>query len=240
MTVTQVKLHPLDNAAWFSLAGPHAHFAEGTAKALRYPPDVSPFAAIPSGFDHQVWPAFEELAGPGQVLGFAGSPGLPDVLPPGWELVLRAETVQLVATEAFVTTADPEVVRLGLEDVDEMLELTARTRPGPFQPRTYQLGTYLGIRRDGELVAMAGERLRPPGWTEISAVCTAPAFRGQGLASRLVRALGHEIRDRGDTPLMHASTANSDAIRLYESLGFVVRRRLEFFALRTPERIAAE
>ena len=101
--------------------------------------------------------------------------------------------------------ADPEAVRLGPADVPEMLDLVARTEPGPFVPRTIALGTYLGIRRGGALVAMAGERMRPPGWGEISAVCTDPAHRGQGLAGRLVRAVGAVIRERGDVPFLHAA-----------------------------------
>jgi predicted GNAT family acetyltransferase len=116
-----------------------------------------------------------------------------------------------------------------------MLDLVARTRPGPFLPRTIELGTYLGIRRGGALVAMAGERLRPPGWTEISAVCTDPAHQGQGLATRLVHAIAAVIRDRGETPFLHASADNTGAISLYESLGFRLRRTLDFCALTLPE-----
>ena len=226
--------HPLDNAAWSSLTGPHAHFAEGTAQALRYPPDVSPFVAVPSVVDASVWAEVAQLVGPGQVIALSGGPGLIDDLPPGWEVALRGEGVQLIATDAFVTEPDPEAVRLGAADVEEMLDLVARTQPGPFLPRTYELGTYLGIRRGGALVAMAGERLHPPGWTEISAVCTDPAFRGQGLATRLVRAIGHGIRDRGETPLLHAAATNTTAIRLYESIGFTLRRRAQFYGLQTP------
>ncbi len=94
------------------------------------------------------------------------------------------------------------------------------------------MGTYLGIRRDGELVAMAGERLHPPGWTEISAVCTYERFRGRGLGTRLVLAVAAGIRERGETPLLHAAASNVNAIRLYESLGFALRRHTRFVALR--------
>jgi ribosomal protein S18 acetylase RimI-like enzyme len=225
---------PLDNAAWSSLTGPHAHFAETVGQARRYPPDISPFVAVPSAVDTATWHDVARLVGPGQILALAGGPGLLDALPDGWEVAMRGAGVQLVATDALVTEPDAEAVRLGADDVPEMLDLVARTKPGPFEPRTYLLGTYLGIRREGALVAMAGERLHPPGWTEISAVCTDPAFRGRGLATRLVRAIGHGIRERGETPLMHASAANTNAIRLYESIGFRLRRHSEFFGLRTP------
>lgn len=116
-----------------------------------------------------------------------------------------------------------------------MLDLVARTRPGPFLPRTIELGTYLGIRREGALVAMAGERLHPPGWSEISAVCTDESVRGQGLATRLLLAVSHEIRERGETPFLHAAADNIHAVRLYESLGFRLRRRTAFLAALVPE-----
>ncbi|PPK60595.1 FR47-like protein [Actinokineospora auranticolor] len=101
-------------------------------------------------------------------------------------------------------------------------------------PRTIELGTYLGIRRAGVLVAMAGERLRPPGWTEISAVCTDPAARGQGLATRLVLAVAAGIRARGETPFLHTGARNTNAIRLYEALGFRLRREMPFLLLTVP------
>jgi predicted GNAT family acetyltransferase len=115
-----------------------------------------------------------------------------------------------------------------------MLDLVSRTKPGPFLPRTIELGTYLGIRDGGVLVAMAGERLHPPGWTEISAVCTDDGYRGRGLATRLVKAVAAGIRRRGETPFLHAAGTNTNAIRLYESLGFALRRQAVFRALRVP------
>ncbi|MFY9931472.1 MAG: GNAT family N-acetyltransferase, partial [Streptosporangiaceae bacterium] len=124
---------------------------------------------------------------------------------------------------------------LGLADVPEMLALTGRTKPGPFLSRTVEMGTYLGIRRGGVLVAMAGERLHPPGWTEISAVCTDPAWRGHGLASRLVLAVAAGIRARGEIPFLHALASNVTAIRLYEELGFRLRRRVVFSVTRVPQ-----
>ena len=134
----------------------------------------------------------------------------------------------------MVAAPDPEAVVLTVDDVPEMLALVGRTKPGPFLPRTIDMGTYLGIRRHGHLVAMAGERLHPPRWTEISAVCTDPAFRGEGLATRLVRAVAHGIRERGERPLMHAAAANERAIGLYLHLGFRLRRRTTFDAARVP------
>ena len=127
--------------------------------------------------------------------------------------------------EEQVTGADcAEAIPLGAADVPEMLELVAQTEPGPFLPRTIELGDYLGIRRDGALVAMAGERFRLDGWTEISAVCTKPDHRGQGLASRLVGALIAGIKRRSERAFLHVIATNTGAIGLYEELGFRVRQ----------------
>lgn len=134
----------------------------------------------------------------------------------------------------MVGRPDEEAVVLTRADVPEMLALVERTKPGPFLPRTIELGTYLGIRRDGELVAMAGERMKPPGWTEVSAVCTDERFRGQGLGGRLVLAVVANIQARGDRAFLHTGRQNVTAIRLYESLGFRLRRAAEFGAVQAP------
>lgn len=221
----------LDNPTLAALTGPHARFAEARGRVLRYPVDVSPWVALPDEPDTADWADVAALAGPGSealIIGFRGR------TPEDWETVFRAEGVQLVG-EDVAGAPDAEAVRLGPDDVPEMLDMVARTRPGPFLPRTLELGTYLGIRRDGALVAMAGERLRPPGWTEISAVCTDPAVRGQGLGKRLVLAVAHGIRERGEAPFLHTGADNTGAIRLYESLGFRHRRTTVFLGTRIPD-----
>ncbi|WIV53465.1 GNAT family N-acetyltransferase [Amycolatopsis nalaikhensis] len=221
---------PLDNPAWTSLTGPHAGFAERRGRVLRYPEDVSPFFALPDDPTEQDWRDLAELAGPGAFVVLAATPARP---PSGWTVLDETPGVQLV-DDGVAAAPEPEAVRLGLADVPEMLDLVERTKPGPFRKRTIELGTYLGIRRGGALVAMAGERLRPPGYTEISAVCTDPAFRGSGLATRLVLAVAAGIRERGETPMMHAAASNTSAIRLYLSLGFRLRWRPDFIAVRVP------
>ncbi|MFE2509955.1 GNAT family N-acetyltransferase [Streptomyces naganishii] len=222
--------HVLDNPALGSLAGPHARFAERYGRVLRYPVDVSPWLALPDEPEDGDWADVAALAGAGAEVALAGFDGS---LPDGWEVTFRIEGVQLV-DDGLAAAPDAEAVLLGPGDVPEMLDLVARTRPGPFLPRTVELGTYLGIRRDGALVAMAGERLHPPGWTEISAVCTDPAFRGQGLATRLILAVAHGIRERGETPFLHTGAGNTAAVRLYESMGFRLRRRTTFLGGRVP------
>lgn len=222
---------PLDNPTWAALAGPHARFAERQGRVLRYPEDVAPFLALPDDPGEQDWRDVAELAGPGTTVVLAATAARP---PSGWEVLEEIAGVQLVDA-GVAARPEPEAVRLGSAEVPEMLDLVERTRPGPFRKRTVELGTYFGIRRGGALVAMAGERLHPPGYTEISAVCTDPAYRGQGLATRLVLAVAAGIRERGEIPMMHAAAANTTAIRLYLSLGFALRRRPDFVVVRVPD-----
>lgn len=224
MTTLGAGTHVLDNAAWQSLNGPHAGFAERYGRAARYPAEVAPFHALAEAADPLCWADLATLAGPGAEVAVAGSP---PPRHPGWELVHEVAGAQFVDA-SLRTSPAPEAVRLTAADVPEILDLVERTRPGPFRPRTVEMGSYLGIRRGGALIAMAGERLHPPGWTEISAVCTDPAHRGQGLATRLVRAVAAGIRARGETPFLHTAAANTTAIQLYEAIGFRLRRHTAF------------
>jgi ribosomal protein S18 acetylase RimI-like enzyme len=223
------KRDPLDNPVRASLLGHHARFAEGRGEVLRYPADVTPFIGLPDEPDEDTWQDVATLFGPGAVVAVAGVPAAPA----GWEVVFNLAGVQLV-DDGVAAVADAEAVRLEPSDVPEMLDLVERTKPGPFLPRTIELGSYLGIRRDRALVAMAGERFRLPGWTEISAVCTDPCFRGEGLATRLVLAIAAGIRARNERPFLHVAAQNVNALELYESLGFTVRRTTSFLAVRVP------
>lgn len=210
----------LDNPAYASLCGAHARLAQVRGRARRYPADVAPFLALPSSPSAQDWRDAAGLLAPGTyAAGLYGGGELPD----GWLAVQAFALVQMI--EDRVTGVDcAEAIALSTDDVPEMLELVAQTEPGPFLRRTIELGDYLGIRRDGILVAMAGERFRPDGWTEISAVCTRPNYRGHGLASRLMSALIAGIQRRSERVFLHVMSTNTGAIRLYEQLGFRVRQ----------------
>nr|WP_308113589.1 GNAT family N-acetyltransferase [Kineosporia corallincola] len=188
------------------------------------------YSALPDKNDPQAWRDLAALAGPGSEVVLTG---VAFGTPPGWPVNRIAQAVQMVA-ETRTGADDPEAVRLGPDDVDEITALIGRARPGPWRPRTIELGRYLGIRRQGRLVALAGERVRLPGWTELSAVCTDEPFRGQGLAARLVGAVVHGIQARGDRALLHTGATNATAIRLYERLGFVQRRETVFARLVVP------
>jgi ribosomal protein S18 acetylase RimI-like enzyme len=223
---------PLDNPAYASLRGAHARFAQVSGRVRRYPDDVAPFLALPSPPSAQDWRDAADLVAPGTfVAGRYGGAELPE----GWRAVQSFDLVQMI--EERVTGVDcAEATALAATDVPEMLELVAETEPGPFLPKTIELGDYLGVRRDGVLVAMAGERFRLDGWTEISAVCTRPDHRGQGLASRLMGALITGIQRRSERAFLHVLSTNTGAIRLYEELGFRVRQTATLTVVTREER----
>jgi ribosomal protein S18 acetylase RimI-like enzyme len=224
--------HPLDDPVRASLTGPHAHLAQRQGDILAYPPDVATFISIHENMVKEDWDDVAELVRRTGRHGavFAGVLATP---PADWIQLWGGPGIQLVGDQVK-GQPDEEAVRLGPADVPEMLALVERTQPGPFAPRTIELGTFLGIRRDGTLVAMAGQRFNPPGWAEVSAVCTDDAYRGQGLAARLIRAVAADIREHGAEPFLHVADWNTGALRLYEALGFQRRRVTEFAAYRPP------
>ncbi len=168
--------------------------------------------------------------------------GVTDLPPADWSVLREMPGVQMVWDRFHHEAKSPMGTEqpsgsprpLGERDVGDMLALVAEAQPGPFLPRTIEFGGYLGIRRHGQLVAMAGQRLRPPGYTEISAVATHPGHRRQGLAELLIRAVVASVLGRGEVPFLHASADNTGAIRLYERLGFTLRRQVSFMVVQSP------
>ena len=231
-----------DNAAWHSLTGAHAHLAIGDDLVRRYPDDVAGFVGVRTWEDPAVWDSLTTVVGSGNEFSIStpdradvgGSDGAGPVLPDGWVRTFGGAGVQLVETDRLQPRPDDEAVELGQADVADMLALVERNRPGPFRPRTHLLGRYIGIRRDGRPIAMAGERLQPGEWTEISAVATDEAYRRQGLASRLVLDVAFHIQQRGGRAMMHAAASNVNAIAGYEKLGFELRQRTNFTGVRVP------
>jgi ribosomal protein S18 acetylase RimI-like enzyme len=237
-------MHPLDNVVWTALTTRQAHIAESFDQARRFVPEIS----MIGGFLEPTSRGYESLAAllsPGQTVNLAlDAPYQPR---PGWKLILGMPMPQMVyeggSDNAGLRPADsrgrlsphssdPEIVGLGSADLPEMMQLTALTKPGPFSKRTHEMGAYLGIRSHGRLIAMAGERMRVAGYTEISAVCTHPEHTGHGYARILMTEVMQRIISRGETPFLHVREDNVRAIELYHRLGFVRRVLLHLAVLR--------
>lgn len=226
-------MHPLDNPIWHALLTRQAGFAHGSGPARRFIPEVGPLAGFENGESEGYEALGELLEDQDAAAVFLEAPYEPRA---GWEFLAGAPLLQMISHDG-VSTVIPggrrmEIVELGARDCGQMIELSELTKPGPFGPRTHELGTYLGIREMGKVVAMAGERLKVPGYTEVSAVCTHPDYLGRGYAARLVWEVMKRIGDRGETPFLHVRGDNARAIGLYERLGFRTRWAGHFAVLK--------
>lgn len=212
----------LDNPAWWALTGADRHLSEGGTRGRRYKPSVSPFAAVSDERDPGAWAEMAELAADSPVTAITSS------IPNGWVELRALPLIQMVhigAPDERLPSAY-EFTPLVRADVPDMLALVEETKPGPFARSTINLGGYRGWRADGELVCMAGERMHPGNWTEISAVCTAPKLQGRGFAASIVGSLVNDIRAGGRCPFLHVAVKNARARRLYEKLGFKERMQM--------------
>lgn len=222
--------HPLDNPVWSALTGPQSNFAVSAGRFSRYRPDVALFLAAEhpaSGFG-----GLETALQAGEVVGIVAT--RPVQIPNGLQTVEVAAVPQMVAADFRSNASEVEHPPLDDTHVRAMLELIALTHPGPFLPRTIELGGYRGIFDGERLVAMAGGRMRAPGFAEVSAVCTHPDYQGRGYGKALVSAVAREIIARGETPFLHVRAENSVAIGAYQKLGFRIRREMVFTVVRRP------
>lgn len=224
----------LDNPIWNSLRTEHAALAVGDGLARRFPAQIGPLAGM-ADTSAASYEALRQVAGKDGVVGlFLQEKPAP---PAGWEMLRDGAMYQMIRQIADLP--DPAALAPGAEiaelteaDIPAMVELARLTEPGPFDVRTPELGTFFGIKWNGRLVAMAGERLRLPQFVEISAVCTHPDARGRGYAGALTATVARHIRRNGSTPILHLFAANQAAFRVYSGLGFTVRRTLELAVIR--------
>jgi ribosomal protein S18 acetylase RimI-like enzyme len=230
-------MHPLDNPIWQALTTSLARFAKTGQSARRFPNDVTTLG----GFPEPAQECYDSLA---TILDDVKATGVfydsPPQPPAGWTILGGAPLFQMIYKNGGRLGASPsrhpaqEFIELTEADAPEMLALAQLTKPGPFGLRTRELGTYLGIRENGRLIAMAGERLRVPGFTEVSAVCTHPEHLGHGYATALMDELAHRIQGRGEVPFLHVREDNTRAIALYEHLGYQKRVLAHFAIVRKP------
>jgi ribosomal protein S18 acetylase RimI-like enzyme len=215
---------PLDHVSWHALTGRQAALSVGDEDARRFSPDVAPFGAVrpPSTGTPEQLLALLRIGAPLALVMAEDDRPFGGLVPSK-----RAPVDQMVLVDPQAMAQVPvvEAQTLGVADVPDILELIRATQPGPFGARTLELGRYIGVRLEGRLVAMSGERMKVTGYTEVSAVCVDPACRGRGFAASLMKAVATGILERGETPFLHVFTDNLTAIALYERLGFRLRRR---------------
>jgi GNAT superfamily N-acetyltransferase len=227
-SIDEQSAQMLDNPIWSALTTDQAHLAVGGDLARRFPEEIGPLSGMPAQSDAG-YEALRPLAGPGGIVAlFFREPPRP---PAGWTLVRGGTLHQMVVGRPHGTTiatpGNAELRKLTAVDAPAMVELATLTEPGPFRLRTMGLGTFYGIVEGGRLLAMAGKRMHLPGYVEVSGVCTHPDARGRGYARLLMSRVMEEIVNDGKTPFLHSFADNHGAIRVYESLGFTLRQRLE-------------
>src|SRR3954453_15464419 len=220
--------HPLDRPIWSALMTRQKHLAEGGARARRFPTAIAPFADLIDMSPQ----SFAELAAlmSGSDISVLFTPD-PVTAPDQFKVILAETGERMTGTPAESTVAGVDIVTLGSVDVPDMMALVELTKPGPFAARTHELGTFLGIKVDGQLVAMTGERMKPGNYTEMTAVCVHPSCRGRGYAQALLGAVARGIVARGEIPFLHVFSSNESAIALYKRQGMEVRRRLHVTVL---------
>jgi ribosomal protein S18 acetylase RimI-like enzyme len=224
--------HQLDNPIWYALTSNQANLAEASELARRFPPEITTLAGFLEA-TRESYGSLASLVGEGEeaALFLESAP----VSPADWTIIETTPMLQMVHNGGEPLNYDGEAQELKAVDAPQMLALAELTKPGPFGRWTHELGTFLGIRRDKKVVAMVGERLRLPGYTEITAVCTHPEFSGRGYASALVAALVRRIRARDEIPFLHVRNSNGRAVALYEKLGFKARMGFCLAVLRRLE-----
>ena len=221
------ELHPLDNIAWNSLTTRHRALGVVGEKAAAYHPQISMIAAVAE----ETTEAYNELATiiqQGDPVALIGNK-VPDNIPQ-WTIMRRAEAYQMT-TDKPIDYRQAEVEPLTPVDVPAIMELVKLTNPGPFSHRTIEMGTYIGIKKHGQLIAMGGERMKPQGYTEISAICTHPEHRGKGYATTITGILTNHILEQGETPILHVFTQNTPATKLYQKLGYKTRTKIPVTAI---------
>ncbi|OED01638.1 MULTISPECIES: GNAT family N-acetyltransferase [unclassified Rhizobium] len=224
--------HILDRPIWSALETAHASLSEGNALARRYPPSIVPFAASADNSPESL-EALARLPLGEEVMAIVEAE--PIIAPEGLVTLSSARLVQMMAERPSERVSDSRVMPLTEADAADMLALATLTKPGPFTLRAQSLGSFWGVKIDGRLVAMAGQRMRQTGFAELSGLCTHPDFQGRGLGTLLFRFVAGEIAARGETAYLHAYVTNAPAIALYEAMGFRIRSEMNFSVVKRQQ-----
>lgn len=227
-------MHPLDNVIWQALATEHSHLAVSNGCAKKFAADVSLLAGF-DGSDSEGFDSLFQLISPGEQAGLFLTQPLQSLR--GWKILKCAPLMEMVEDDRPINFEldGVSLVEMGDKDIPDMMALAELTKPGPFRARTREMGSYFGVRERGQLVALAGERLRIPGYTEISAVCTHPQHLGRGFATALMNLLREQMHERGERAFLHVRADNHRAVKLYEHLGFSQRVLLYYVVVERPE-----
>lgn len=228
--------HILDKPIWSALETRHAHLAVGGPLAWRYRPEVAAFAASRDESDASV-AALATLPEPGQEIRLLQA-SVPTT-PAGVSVIASVAAVQMVLVRPPAPVPDARIEQFRPEDAAEMLDLATLTKPGPFTLHALDFGDFFGIRVDGRIIAMAGERFKQPGYTEVSGICTHPDFRSRGLGRLMTVFMVHHVLGRGETPYLHSYANNEPALALYRSLGFELRTPMTVTVFRREQSAAA-
>jgi ribosomal protein S18 acetylase RimI-like enzyme len=224
--MTHHNLATLDNPVWHALQTAHLEFAIGTPSIQRYPAHFLPFIGYEQSATNPLPDILPWMAPAEKAFMVGDLPPIPD----SWSVLTTLDCAQMICTTPLpAPVKEPaEIVQLSLEDRIEMIALITSIQPGFFKSGTLLLGNYYGIKVQGKLVAMAGERLKMTGFTEVSAVCTHPDFTGKGFALQLTAHVCKNICEQGSIPFLHVLNTNARAIKVYELLGFTKRRDIPF------------
>ena len=221
--------HALDRPVWNALSTRHAALAQGGSLAKRYAPSVHPFASSRDESTESLR-ALADIAAPGETSVILQADEFVPL--PGFAVIMTAFGVQMVPERRIPAIEDDRIEPLGEADAVDMLDLATLTKPGPFTLKALSLGDFWGVKKNGRLIAMAGERLKQAGYTELSGVGVHPDFQGKGLGRLLSLFVAGRIFEQGEQPYLHAYAANATAIALYESIGFKLRSRMNVAMIR--------
>lgn len=222
MSAAAERSHPLDRPVWNALHTGWSHLAQSNGSAVRLDADIGPFIGVADTSEQSIAALGQLIPRDGEVWLVEGDPALAYL--PDTNIIRQTELAQMVAQEILGETRAFDIVPLGEDDAADMLALATLTKPGPFARHTNRLSQFIGIKDEGRLVAMCGERMRVPGYAEVSGLCTHPDYQGRGYGATLMRTVSRRILERGEQVFLHAYAANSATIALYESIGFSTRR----------------